>query len=110
MLPGLGRPRVLLAVAGLAVVLSLLGRFDRLQIGLTGSYFSSVDGQGTPVRTTVDAPPSLSAIDSAWNGSIPETFSAVWTGAVLAPFDGTYTFATRSDDGSHVYVDGQLVV
>jgi hypothetical protein len=38
------------------------------------------------------------------------TFSAEWTGWIYIPEDGNYKFATLSDDGSSVYIDGGLVV
>ena len=37
-------------------------------------------------------------------------FSAEWTGWIYIPEDGNYKFATFSDDGSSVYIDGRLVV
>jgi flagellin-like protein len=39
-----------------------------------------------------------------------DDFAFRWTGYVQVPEDGTYTFATRSDDGSEVFVDGTRVV
>ena len=37
-------------------------------------------------------------------------FALVFEGSILIPRTGTYTFATASDDGSCLYIDGQLVV
>jgi len=37
-------------------------------------------------------------------------FSARWTGDVEAAFTETYTFETRTDDGSRLWIDGRLVV
>jgi hypothetical protein len=37
-------------------------------------------------------------------------FSAEWTGWIYIPEDGNYKFATFSDDGSSVYIDGRLLV
>ncbi|MEQ1748058.1 MAG: Ig-like domain-containing protein [Prosthecobacter sp.] len=39
-----------------------------------------------------------------------DSFSARWRGRVRSGFTGLHTFATRSDDGARVWVDGQLVV
>ena len=39
-----------------------------------------------------------------------ENFIARWTGRFYAPAAGTYAFATASDDGSMVFIDGQTVV
>jgi hypothetical protein len=37
-------------------------------------------------------------------------FSIQWNGFLLVPEKGLYTLITESDDGSWVYVDGNLVV
>ncbi|MCF6228485.1 MAG: PA14 domain-containing protein [Planctomycetes bacterium] len=39
-----------------------------------------------------------------------ETFAIQWLGAIIIEEDGFYTFTTRSDDGSKVWVDGNVVV
>jgi alpha-L-fucosidase len=38
-----------------------------------------------------------------------ERFGFVFSGYVHVPTDGVYTFATRSDDGSRLHIDGHLV-
>ena len=48
-----------------------------------------------------------------WHHSQPPfrgPFSAEWTGWIYIPGDGSYKFATQSDDGSSVYIDGGIVV
>lgn len=37
-------------------------------------------------------------------------FGYIFSGLINAPEDGVYTFQTRSDDGSVLYLDGELVV
>ena len=37
-------------------------------------------------------------------------FSIEWKGYILIEEKGTYKFATKSDDGSNVYIDGDLIV
>ncbi|MCY1047262.1 PA14 domain-containing protein [Corallococcus sp. bb12-1] len=60
--------------------------------------------------TRVDA-----TIDFNWgrgspsNAIAPDTFSARWTGEVLAPVTGTYTFETLSDDGVMLTVNDELL-
>lgn len=39
-----------------------------------------------------------------------EDYALRFTGCVVAPADGFYTFSTTSDDGSQLHVDGNLVV
>ena len=40
----------------------------------------------------------------------PDHFGIVFGGFIYAPVDGVYSFATRSDDGSVLRIDDQLVV
>ena len=44
------------------------------------------------------------------NATQPDHFGYVFTGLIQVPEDGVYTFATRSDDGSILYIDGVKVV
>jgi glucose/arabinose dehydrogenase len=84
----------------------------RTGIGLAGFYYDNRDF--TSLRTvrndaTVNfdwgtTTPSGTALTS------PDTFSVRWSGRVLAPVTGAYTFTTTSDDGVRLYVNGQLVV
>lgn len=94
-------------------------------IGLLGLYYnavpalglgasqSSVGSAGKPAFTLVT--PSL---DFASNGSgFPSPYSsgatnfeAYYTGLIDIPTAGTYYFATRSDDGSSLAIDGNVVV
>ncbi len=101
------------AILGLTLLLLLLGiatRLDPVKEGLAGQYFFTADSNSAPVHGSVDAPPSTDRLGSAWNPPVPNVFSATWNGALLVLRDDLYTFATVSDDGSHLYVDGQLVV
>ena len=83
---------------------------DPLPAGLTATHFSDTNWSSTPVRTQIDNRPSTDRLFAAWRGAPPDRFSATWRGSFLVLTGGTYTFATASDDGSWVYVDGQLVV
>jgi hypothetical protein len=42
--------------------------------------------------------------------SHPDNFGLEFTGLLKVPADGLYTFHTRSDDGSRLYLDDRLVV
>src|SRR5207249_11713330 len=78
--------------------------------GLTAAYFDNIDLTGGTV-SRVDP-----AVNFDWGlgppaaGIGPDTFSARWTGQVLAVETGTYTFRTTSDDGVRLWVDGRLLV
>jgi hypothetical protein len=55
-------------------------------------------------------------VDFNWGGGSPDAsvnldnFSARWTGGVLAPATADYVFATNSDDGVRLWVDGRLLI
>ncbi len=78
--------------------------------GLTGLYYDNKDF--TALRVTRTDP----TVNFSWGSGAPaagmgaDTFSARWTGSIQAPFSGTYTFHTVSDDGIRLWVNGQLVV
>ncbi|SFV27039.1 PA14 domain-containing protein [Thermoflavifilum thermophilum] len=79
--------------------------------GLKGSYFNNKTLSGSPAITRVD-----STINFNWgNGSYAQgqntdLFSVRWTGQVLAPVTGSYTFSTVSDDGVRLWVNSSLLI
>jgi len=80
--------------------------------GLQAEYFSDVmDMSGIPKVVRVDP-----QIDFNWNQDLPAPavnrgmFSVRWRGEIEIPVTDTYTFTTRSNDGSRIYVNNQLVV
>ncbi|MEU0881861.1 glycoside hydrolase family 3 C-terminal domain-containing protein [Lentzea sp. NPDC005914] len=82
--------------------------------GLRADFYSGTTLSGTPLRTV--SYPNGSAVDFKWGTNAPESgvpadgWSARWSGTFTAPGTGLYELATTSDDGSRLYVDGQLVV
>jgi glucose/arabinose dehydrogenase len=78
--------------------------------GLSATYYNNLDFTGTTFSRT-DA-----GIDFAWGSGSPasaiaaDTFSARWTGQLEAPYTGTYTFYTVSDDGVRLWVNGVQLV
>ena len=80
--------------------------------GLQAEYFSDVtDMSGIPIEVRVDP-----QIDFNWNQNLPAPtinrglFSVRWRGEIEIPATDTYTFTTRSNDGSRIFVNDQLVV
>jgi len=71
--------------------------------GLVGYYYPNNHWQGMPavIRRDLFIMP---------NNILREPFSIRWVGYVAAPKSGRYGFATRSDDGSLLWIDDQLVV
>ncbi|BAU12498.1 PA14 domain-containing protein [Leptolyngbya sp. NIES-3755] len=78
--------------------------------GLRAEYFDNADFTGTRVTRT-DA-----IVNFNWgSGSpdpliAPDTFSALWTGQILAPTTGAYQFFTTTDDGARLFINGQQVI
>jgi hypothetical protein len=80
--------------------------------GLTGQYYNSTNlDPSTLALTKTDT-----SVNFNWNNGAPDAkvsadnFSAEWTGQILAPETGTYTFTTTSDDGVRVWVNGQQLI
>ena len=71
--------------------------------GLIGYYYPNPNWSGPPEVISRD-------FFILPNNILPEPFSIRWRGKIAIPVTGTYRFATRSDDGSYVYINGQLVV
>ncbi|MEK9983825.1 MAG: DUF6797 domain-containing protein, partial [Opitutae bacterium] len=45
-----------------------------------------------------------------YNSKLTQNFTVRWTGQLLVEKSGEYVFATASDDGSRLYIDGRMVV
>jgi beta-glucosidase len=78
--------------------------------GLTGQYFNNMTLSGAPALTRTDP-----VVDFTWRGSpgpgVGGTgWSARWKGTLTPPATGTYTFATSSDDGSRLFVNGSRII
>ncbi len=71
--------------------------------GLVGYYYPNPDWTDPPAVVERD-------FFIIPNNILREPYSIRWVGKIGIPQDGEYQFATRSDDGSFVWVDGQLVV
>ena len=83
--------------------------------GLVGSYYDShlpdnpFSGNPTLVRTDP-------TVDFDWGGGSPDPsigadhFTVRWTGSVQSQFTETYTFATTTDDGVRLTVNGQRII
>ena len=74
--------------------------------GLKGVYYSGSDWQPPALMEQID--PYLL---TAWPEPEPVfgPFSATWTGSLLVPSDGSYTFQLDADDGVRFWLDDRLV-
>ena len=79
-------------------------------IGLSATYFDSID-LTSPTVTRID-----STVDFDWGSGSPDplvgpnTFSARWTGQMVADFSEIYTLYTQSDNGARLWVNGVSVI
>lgn len=79
--------------------------------GLQGEYFDNIDFIGTPKATKIDK-----AINFNWDNISPvasvgpNNYAVKWTGRIRTDFAQTYTFCTRVDDGSNLWIDDTLVI
>ena len=78
--------------------------------GLRGDYYTGMNFERL-VLTRIDP-----QVDFRWGGDEPDPtvgadqFSVRWTGEVEVLFTETYTFYTRTNDGSRLWVDGQQLI
>ena len=87
--------------------------------GLLGEYFAFDHAVGD-FQELKDLKPTFVRIDKQVNfpdqegpfygTKLVENFEARWTGSVKIDKDGSYTFATESDDGSRLFIDDKQVV
>jgi alpha-D-xyloside xylohydrolase len=78
--------------------------------GLTGEYYQGMNFNKLFTRR------SDRKIDFNWNNDAPfkdlapDTFSVRWSGQLIAPQSGEYTFNTLSDDGTRLFIDNRLII
>ncbi|NBV85269.1 MAG: hypothetical protein EBS01_03160, partial [Verrucomicrobia bacterium] len=78
--------------------------------GLQGVYYASKD-LTNPVFLRFDDTVNFNWAGGSPHPSVPKhPFSVRWTGQVLPPVTGLYTFYTQSDDGVRLWVNGNLLV
>jgi hypothetical protein len=92
------------------IVLVLGASILSAQEGLRGEYFNGTTLSGVPV-VRIDP-----EINFNWQQGSPvagvstERFSVRWTGEVVPLYSEIYTFATVSDDGVRLWVNGQRII
>lgn len=79
--------------------------------GLAAVFFANMNHEGAPVLSRIDP-----QVDFDWSRGSPgidvpcDRFSAVWSGKVLAPVSGQYTFHVTSDNGRSLWVDQYCII
>ena len=78
--------------------------------GLKGEYFDNMDFTNLKITRT-DPQVNFDWGTGSPDPSIgPDTFSVRWSGLLLVPETGTYTFSTLNSDGVRLYLNGVLVI
>jgi len=85
--------------------------------GLAAVYYAStMTPSGAPSSHGTGSQDPSGAVNANWTSTPPPgltgltNWSARFTGEILLPATGTYTFWLNSDDGSRLFVDDQLLV
>lgn len=74
--------------------------------GLKAEYFANANLAGAPKLTRVEAPTFEWGTASPAAGLPADYWSVRWTGYVVIPKTGTYTFQVIADDGARVRING----
>lgn len=97
---------LLAAAAALTVALAA---YSPMQEGLIASHYANSEWAGTPSVRAIQRTIDLDGMRDTFP-EIGENFSVEWRGAIYLPASGEYQFATLSDDGSDIEIDGRLIV
>src|SRR5581483_3532420 len=93
----LRRHRLLRAIGGATLIVAALGvanYLNPLSPGVRATYFANPRWTPPAAFARRDSHVSTAAVSYAWTAMPPPAFSVVWSGAIVAPHDGEYTFAT----------------
>ena len=78
--------------------------------GLSGTYFDNADLTNQKLVRTDSTLNFNWGTGSPGSGIAADTFSARWTGRLLAKTTEAYTLTTQSDDGIRVWLNGNLII
>ena len=80
------------------------------QAGTNFTYYIGEFHQVADLKHAKAADRGVMPEPSILKATQPDHFGYVFTGLIQVPEDGVYTFATKSDDGSVLYIGGEKVV
>ncbi len=83
---------------------------DELEPGLIANYFHNAECAGEPFLTKMETGQISFEYRDKSKRPYRTPFGIRWEGYLFIEEEGVYQFATKSDDGSNVYVDGYIVV
>lgn len=83
---------------------------EELGPGLIAKYYYSIECIGNPFLSRVEKDPISFVYNDESKKPYRSPFGIEWEGYLSITQKGVYQFATKSDDGSVVYIDEKLVV
>ncbi|MCF6149082.1 MAG: TIGR03663 family protein [Candidatus Kuenenia sp.] len=83
---------------------------DELEPGLKAQYYYSIECIGKPFFSSIEKEPISFTYNDETKKPYRSPFGIEWEGYIYIKEKGVYQFATKSDDGSFVYIDENLVV
>ncbi|NUO08579.1 MAG: TIGR03663 family protein [Candidatus Brocadia sp.] len=83
---------------------------EELETGLIARYYYSVECIGTPFLSKVEKNSISFTYNDGSKKPYRSPFGIEWEGYLSIAQKGVYQFATKSDDGSVVYINGNMVV
>ena len=82
--------------------------------GVRFEYYQPNPAKNVAIETLAKAKPNFVGQIESFQTYVPggkkDAFATKQTASINCPQNGTYTFFTRSDDGSRLYINGKLVV
>ncbi len=83
---------------------------EELEQGLVAKYYYNIECIGTPFLSRVEKETISFTYNDETKKPYRSPFGIEWEGYLCIPQKGIYQFATKSDDGSVVYINGKRVV
>lgn len=83
---------------------------EELEQGLNAKYYYNTECIGTPFLSRVERDSISFTYNDETKKPYRSPFGIEWEGYLSITQKGVYQFATKSDDGSMVYIDGNMVV
>lgn len=83
---------------------------NEVENGLVGKYYDNAECLGKPFLEKVEKDHISFAYHKPSQRLYRSPFGIEWKGYIFIEKSGTYQFATKSDDGSNIYIDGEIVV
>ncbi|WP_146242808.1 PA14 domain-containing protein [Curtobacterium sp. MCBD17_019] len=94
-------------------------KYDEGMQGLSAAWYTNDSLSGAPKSYSLGIGNTDGSVNQTWgkttppaagNGFVADKFSLRLTGLVTAPQDGTYTFLTKADDGSQLWINDEPLI